>query len=217
MADRFGVQHCLLETFHGPDIRFRRALLHSNAVTGFRKLDHWANYLAILDQSIECGHEVDHQVAGPIVLNLLVLRDRTAEIDDDLVARRLFIACREVAYAGHCALVDQNREFGCLCRHGGPCGQHANKCDHGQKCAFHDILRSLRDSIANGFFITETLRRDGGYGRFSSGAGGYVNGTDYLVVIWLVFCESHGEREFVKRFYASVSWFFSSFLSQLKC
>ena len=156
MADRFGVEHRLFETFHGADIRFGRARLHSNAITGTGELDHRANHFGVLDQIVECGDEVDYQVAWRIVLNLLVRRHGTAEIDHDLAAGRFLIAACEIAHAGHRALTDDNREFGRLCRRGGPCGQRTNKCDHGDKCAFHDILQSLPDFIANGVFMTET-------------------------------------------------------------
>src|SRR5262245_13551106 len=150
VADRFGVQHCLLETLGGTDIWYGCSRLYGNAITGAGKLDHGANHLTVLDDLVKCGHEIDHQVTWRIGFDLLLLLRNADEIDHDFVAGRVLVACRYIAHAGQRPLIDQNRDLGCLCRHGCPCGQRGNEHNHGYKPAFHDVVRSLSDSIANG-------------------------------------------------------------------
>src|SRR5207249_8847178 len=52
MADRFGVEHCSLETLRGADIRSWCARLHGNSIPGAGKLDHRADHLAFLDDLV---------------------------------------------------------------------------------------------------------------------------------------------------------------------
>ena len=122
MADRFAVEHCLLETLRGADIGLWCARLHRDAIAGAGELNHRANHFTVFDELIKCGHEIDHQIAWRVGFDLFRLLSDADEIDHDLVTCRLFIAGCEITHARQRSLIDQNFDFGCLCWRGGPSG-----------------------------------------------------------------------------------------------